>query len=451
MTAKPAQRGKNRSVRRRILRSTIAVVAVTGLFLGLPLMFYTWRWLDDGARTDLQHRLQRASSEILAQEQRTGTVGDPPVDALRLLVPSGGRLVLNYTDSMGAPRELTVGAEDPIERPMVEGTTLGDAGVLRLEQDYSTVRSEQYRALTIELIVMALSVTAGFVVAAVTASRVADPVQDVADRAQRLANGDFRPDPHRHGIEELDRVLDVLDAATEEIADRLQRERQIVGDVSHQLRSRLTAVHIRLDELTLHSDPDVVSEAQAALDQVDRLTSAVGDMVKAARTEKYSLDAVDVRAELTPLIADLAPSFVRAGRRLTVDPGPGGLTVPLPARATAARLREATAVLIDNALVHGRGTATVTLGSVGAHTVLVTVADEGSGISDADAQRIFRRGYSAGNGTGVGLALARAFIEGDGGRLQLQSRKPTTFAIFVPASDPDGRPESGTPGEPEPR
>ncbi|GAA1097116.1 sensor histidine kinase [Tsukamurella spumae] len=435
-------------MRSRILRSTIAVVAVTGLFLGLPLMFYTWRWLDDAARTDLQHRLTRASSEILGQDQRTGDSGEPPVAALRLLVPSGGRLVLTYTDGDGVPRELTVGADAPLERPMVEGTSLGEAGVLRLEQDYSTVRSEQYRALTIELIVMALSVTAGVVVAAVTASRVADPVQDVADRAQRLADGDFRPDPNRHGIEELDRVLDVLDAATVEIADRLQRERQIVGDVSHQLRSRLTAIHIRLDELTLHADPEVVSEARAALDQVDRLTSSVSDMVQMARTERTPQGTVDIRAELTPLLADLAPSFEKAGRRLTVV---SGREAPLPARATATRVREATAVLVDNALVHGHGEVRVTLGAVGAHTVLVTVSDEGSGISDGDAQRIFRRGYSVGNGTGVGLALARASIEGDGGRLQLQSRRPTTFAIFLPAASPDDRPEPPVTREPEPR
>ncbi|TWS26393.1 HAMP domain-containing histidine kinase [Tsukamurella sputi] len=435
-------------MRHRILRSTIAVVAVTGLFLGLPLMFYTWRWLDDTARTDLQHRLQRASSEILVQEQRTGDGGEPPVDTLRLLVPSGGRLVLTYTDRSGAPRELTVGAEKPLENPMVEGTSLGEAGVLRLEQDYSGVRSEQFRALTIELIVMALSVTAGVVVAAVTASRVADPVQDVADRAQRLADGDFRPDSNRHGIEELDRVLDVLDAATVEIADRLQRERQIVGDVSHQLRSRLTAIHIRLDELTLHADPEVVTEARAALDQVDRLTSSVSDMVQMARTERTPQGVVDVRAELTPLLADLEPAFARAGRRLTVV---AGGPESLPARATAPRVREAAAVLIDNALVHGRGTVTVTFGSVGAHTVLVTVADEGSGISDGDAQRIFRRGYSAGAGTGVGLALARAFIEGDGGRLQLQSRRPTTFAMFLPAAGPDEPQVEPAAPEPEPR
>ncbi|KXP13219.1 ATPase [Tsukamurella pulmonis] len=435
-------------MRHRILRSTIAVVAVTGLFLGLPLMFYTWRWLDDTARTDLQHRLQRASSEILVQEQRTGVVDEPPVEALRLLVPSEGRLTLSYTDRTGTPRELTVG-RGPFQHAMTEGTSLGDAGLLRIEQDYSVIRDDQYRALTIEFIVMVLSLTAGVVVAAVTASRVADPVQEVAHRAQRLAGGDFRPDPHRHGIEELDRVLDVLDAATVEIADRLQRERQIVGDVSHQLRSRLTAIHIRLDELTLHPDPEVVSEAQAALDQVDRLTSSVGDMVRMSRVERSARGTVDVRAELAPLLADLAPSFARAGRRLTVRPPDGP---PLTARATATRTREAVAVLVDNALEHGSGEVTVTLRPVGEHTVQITVADEGSGISDADAQRIFRRGYSAGDGTGVGLALARAFVEADGGRLQLQSRKPTTFAVFLPAAgagDDLEPPRALT--EPEPR
>lgn len=159
-------------MRHRILRSTIAVVAVTGLFLGLPLMFYTWRWLDDTARTDLQHRLQRASSAILLQEQRTGVTDEPPVEALRLLVPSDGRLVLTYTDRTGASRELAVG-RGPLEHAMVEGTSLGDAGMLRIEQDYAGVRDDQFRALSIELIVMVLSLTAGVVVAAVTASRVA--------------------------------------------------------------------------------------------------------------------------------------------------------------------------------------------------------------------------------------------------------------------------------------
>lgn len=428
-------------MRLRILRSTIAVVAVAVLFLGLPLMVSTWLWLDNSARTDLQHRLQRASSDVLSREQ-SGRVGDPPADQLRLLVPEGGRLVLDYTDAAGRPRELAIGA--PIADPMVESLNLGDAGTLRIEKPMAQVRSEQYQIVTIEAVVIALAVTAGFVVAAITASRVADPVQDVAERAQRLARGDFRADPQRHGIEELDRVLDVLDAATVEIADRLQRERQIVGEVSHQLRSRLTAVHIRLDELTLHDDPAVVAEAQAALDQVDRLTASVTEMVEASRTVSHPRAEVDVRAVLTPLVADLAPSFARFGRRLQVVDAVDG---PLIAWATAARLREATAVLIDNARDHGSGTATVTLGTAGAHTVLVTVADEGSGIADADTQRIFRRGVSGGDGTGVGLALARAFIEGDGGRLQLQSRRPTTFAIFLPTAPENPAP----PREPEPR
>ncbi len=62
-------------------------------------------------------------------------------------------------------------------------------------------------------------------------------------------------------------MSDVLDSATVEISQRLQREHALVADVSHQLRSRLTAVRLRLDELSGHPDPDVVHEAEEAMAQ----------------------------------------------------------------------------------------------------------------------------------------------------------------------------------------
>jgi signal transduction histidine kinase len=68
--------------------------------------------------------------------------------------------------------------------------------------------------------------------------------------------------------------------------------------------------------------------------------------------------------------------------------------------------------------------------------VCVEVADEGEGVRDELAPHIFDRGFSAGGSTGVGLALARALIEADGGRLELQRRRPALFAVFLGASAP---------------
>jgi signal transduction histidine kinase len=75
--------------------------------------------------------------------------------------------------------------------------------------------------------------------------------------------------------------------------------------------------------------------------------------------------------------------------------------------------------------------------------VRVDVADQGGGISDKLAPHIFDRGFSGAGSTGVGLALARALVEADGGRLDLQRRRPATFALFLP-TEPDGEPTPAT-------
>jgi signal transduction histidine kinase len=65
--------------------------------------------------------------------------------------------------------------------------------------------------------------------------------------------------------------------------------------------------------------------------------------------------------------------------------------------------------------------------------VCVEVSDEGPGVSNELAPHIFDRGFSGAGSTGVGLALARALIEADGGRLELQRRRPALFSVFLPA------------------
>jgi signal transduction histidine kinase len=260
--------------------------------------------------------------------------------------------------------------------------------------------------------------------------------------------GDFRPDPRRHGIPELDRVSDVLDSATVEIAGRLQREHVLAADVSHQLRSRLTAVRLRLDELSAHPDPAVVDEAEAAMAQVDRLTAAIDDLVRASRANGSSdRTPIPVREELASVLGEWERPFAEASRRLVLD-GDERLRAPV----TGSRLREAVAVLVDNALVHGGGDCTVTVRDTGLGdgeaNICVEVADEGRGVSDELAPHIFDRGFSGAGSTGVGLALARALVEADGGRLELRRRKPALFAIFLPSvADSPGVAYAGT-GEP---
>lgn len=410
----------------------LTVLMLTTVVLGVPLTYTAWLWVEDITRNDLRGRLEQMSTDIIGQERGTGVVrGGLDLRTVQPLVPEGGRLTIVYPAPEDNAAKVEIGAVG-VEDPLVESLSMGTEGSLRLEVPATPMKARQRQAVAGVGLAVAVSLGAAITVAIVTARRVADPIRDVAARAARLTMGDFRADPRRHGIAELDRVSDVLDAATVEIAGRLQREHALVADVSHQLRSRLTAVRLRLDELSAHSDPAVVHEAEEAMAQVDRLTEAIDDLVRASRDEDATdRDPVPVMDELRGIVAEWRPPFQEAGRTLALT-GDESLRAPI----TGSRLREAVTVLVDNALMHGGGTCTVSVRTVRPGQdreplVCVQVADEGDGVSDELAPHIFDRGFSGAGSTGVGLALARALIEADGGRLELQRRRPALFAVFL--------------------
>jgi len=413
----------------------LAVLTVTTVAFGVPLVYLAWLWVEDITRNDLRDRLDRIAAEVVTQEGPDGRVDDGlDLRSVRAIVPTDGRLTIVYPTPLDNAARADIGVP-VVEDPLVESLAMGTSGSLRLEVPAAPMTKMQRQAAAVVALAVLASLAAAVTVAVMTARRVADPLRDVAARAARLAMGDFRPDPRRHGISELDRVSDVLDSATVEIAGRLQREHALVADVSHQLRSRLTAVRLRLDELSTHDDPEVVHEAEEAMAQVDRLTEAIDDLVRASRDEDAAdRDPILVMEELRGVIEEWKPLFGEAGRRLVLT---GDDT--LRARITPSRLREAVTVLVDNALIHGGGVCTVSVravrpGFAREPLVCVEVGDQGEGVRDELAPHIFDRGFSAGGSTGVGLALARALIEADGGRLELQQRRPAMFRVFLGAS-----------------
>ncbi|AZG44829.1 sensor histidine kinase [Gordonia insulae] len=433
-------------MRRRILNTMIAMIMAVGLLLGIPLSVIAWWWVSDNAHQNLDSRLKLISDQLISQEGSAGSVAEGTLDvaAFELLLPEGGRLTVRYPVGSGVDAVTVVG--DPIEGATMEDAIgLGNAGSLLLEIPLSQVRDDQLAAIGIVALVVASSIAAGTIVAAVTAGRVADPLIDLAARAAAMAKGDFRSEWKSYGISELDRVSRALGDANSEIALRLEREGEIVGDVSHQLRSRLTAIQLRLDELSMHPDPAVVGEAEAALEQVERLSRELDEMVAASRNDPASPHDIDVEEMVRTLIGDFRAAFSAVGRSISATFG--GDTTAVSARP--GRLREAVSVLVDNALQHGAGTCRIHVDDLPSADMLrITVADEGPGIDDELVSLIFRRGFSAGRGNGVGLSLARALVEADGGRLELTSRRPPVFAIVVPsAQDPEstGSGEGGGP------
>ncbi|MDN5859828.1 MAG: ATP-binding protein [Pseudonocardia sp.] len=411
-------------MRRRILQSTLIVVTIMGLVLGVPLAFTTWRLVEDVTRAELTGTLE----QIAARLDEPGAIATLDASQVELALPAGGRLVVEQDGR----QVLAVGAELDPGSAVVETLPFAPGGLLTIAEPNSTLRTQQAQVTLIVLLLVVVSVAAGAGVATWTARRLAEPLSDVADRAARLGAGDFRVAPHRHGIPELDRVSDVLDTSAGALADLLQRERDLVGDVSHQLRSRLTALQLRLDELATHPDPSARREALAALEQSEKLTEVLDELLLAARAARAAgAEVQDLRAGLTAVADEWRPGLRSAGRSLKVR-----LPEVLLARVTPARLREAVGALVDNAIQHGEGTVTIAARATD-NSIVIEVSDAGSGVPDELAPHVFDRGVSVGSSTGLGLALARALVEADGGRLELSRARPPVFAIFLPAARAD--------------
>src|SRR5438445_9094486 len=120
---------------------------------------------------------------------------------------------------------------------------------------------------------------------AVLAGRLARPVEELAEAAGRLGAGDPRPLGRRYGVADLDQVADGLDTSARRLSTLLAADRELAVDASHQLRTPLTALSMRLEEMIAAADdPDVVrEEGSAALTQAERLAEVVTQLLSPAR------------------------------------------------------------------------------------------------------------------------------------------------------------------------
>ena len=282
-------------------------------------------------------------------------------------------------------------------------------------------------------VVLALSVLAlgaGVWVATRQAQRLSRPMTLLADRAERLGAGESRIQPLHSGIAELDQVSEVLARSAQRLTKSLASERDFAADASHQLRTPLTALLMRLEEIAATDDLEVAQEeASIAMDQVERLTQVVDDLMsRTRRGGDESKATVSLDSVIAALQREWQPAFEQARRSVRVH-GERGLVVA----AKPVDLSQVLSTLLENALAHGRGTVDVHARRSGP-SVVVEVSDQGEGVPASIAPHIFERSVTT-TGTGLGLALARDLAESNGGRLELIQAQPAIFALFLSESD----------------
>lgn len=405
------------TVRRRLVTSTALIALAAILVLGIPLAVVE----SARVRSDQTGRLEREADAVAAVVDDRVERGDP-VTASQL----AGRVVSGH--------EISVLMQDG--RRLVVGTRLGrDARRVRAGSSRNAVvtaaaplREEHRRELRAIVLLIALS-TGGVALAVVLARwqarRLSEPLESVAFSSARLGDGDFSVRAPRSGVPEIDAIAQALDTSARRIAGLVAREREFSSNVSHQLRTPLTALRLRIEELALVTDPaERQRETAAALREADRLETTIGDLLAYARRERLSRVALlDLSAIARDHVASWQAVVTPTGRSLRLE-----ADVPVTVAVSPGTVGQVLDVLVENALRHGAGTIVVRVRTDAGHQI-VSVEDDGPGLAADSHEEAFRRGASEGGGTGIGLHLARALADADGATLRVAADKPSRFVL----------------------
>lgn len=255
---------------------------------------------------------------------------------------------------------------------------------------------------------------------------VLEPLAELTRRAEKADDGPVLFRPMHSGVDEVDRISRVFEQRAGEITKTLALEREFASDASHQIRTPLTALLMRLDEIASTDDLQLArEEASVGIAQVERLTTVVDELLQRARhTPSGPPTTISLDSVIAALQREWQPAFEEARRSVRVG-GERGLLVV----ASRSGVSQILSTLFENTLAHGSGTVQVIARRSGP-SVVVEVSDRGAGVDPQIAPHIFKRRVSTG-GTGLGLALARDLAQANGGRLELRSTQPAVFALFL--------------------
>jgi signal transduction histidine kinase len=441
-------------VRTRIIGVAVLASAIATFLFGVPLALAVLRHLMGQERGHLVrvandvaiHVADHVEGGSPIEPEDVTDVGDDGEDLTAAVFDADGELLAGVAPD----GDLAVLAEalDGDIAADVDGDVLVAAAPVTHGQDVvgAVVVSEPRNDVLAE-VALIWTAMAGLALVAVTvawlvgrrqAGRLAGPLEDLEDRARRLGDGDFSVRSRHGGVPEIDSVGAALDTTAARLDDMLARERAFSADASHQLRTPLAGLRLRVEAALEQRDQDPWPVLLATLADADRLQATIEELQLLARAgHAGSTEPLDLGALTGELSPEWGARLALHGRDLVVRVDPDAPD----ARASAPAVRQVLAVLIDNATVHGAGPVTVAVRAASG-AVAVDVADEGPGVSEPQgvlfSERAVRR-----DGHGVGLALARRLAEAEGGRLHLTQPSPPVFTLLLPAADATGMEEAG--------
>jgi signal transduction histidine kinase len=276
----------------------------------------------------------------------------------------------------------------------------------------------------------------GALLAVALARWVGRPLRAVDSAARELGEGklEARADAGR-GPEEVRRLSATFNTMAARTETLIHGHRAVIADVSHQLRTPLAALRLRLDLLAADADEDTAAELTAAQEELARLSRLVDGLLAVARAENAVPRPVPVRIDQVVQDRLAAWTPVAQERRVALSArcSPG-----LTARLGAGDLEQVLDNLVANALdAVGEGAHVRIEGHLRDGRVFLAVADDGPGMSASAQAAAFRRfGNPEASGSGLGLAIVHRLVTANGGTVRLENSPGGGLTVLLELDAP---------------
>jgi signal transduction histidine kinase len=298
-------------------------------------------------------------------------------------------------------------------------------GAVRVTQSVDAVNGEVRSDVLALIGVAAVVLLLGLGLAWLLAGSLARPLRGLAGTARRVAGGDLDARAREEGSSEQREVAAAFNDMTGQLARALRSQREFVANASHQLRTPLTGLRLRLEAASLKAaDEDVERELVAAERETVRLARLLTELLTLARERERPEPEEVSLAEVGHAAQERWQGPAETGGRLLVADGDGEPVVA----ATEADLAVIVDNLVENALNYSPIASTVTIEwGVDRESAWLAVLDQGPGISPDERERVFERFFRGeasrdAEGTGLGLSVVEALAERWGGSVRLEDR-----------------------------
>ena len=432
---------------RRLLVGYLAITVIVLLILEVPLaVFYSQR-----ERERFTTAVERDASVLATIYEESLEKGQPPnaASAEQYAKRTGARVVVVDNDGIAevdtaesVPRDFStrpeiiialsgsraVGTRSSatlhadllyVALPVASGGTIH--GAVRVTLDTSDVDRQIHRFWLGLAAVAAVILAAMALVGLAIARSMTRPIRSLQGVATRFAGGDLSIDERPlEGPAELQALALTMSTMAARLSELLTAQRAFVADASHQLRTPLTALRLRLENLQARASSADADELEAAIDETVRLGALVNDLLQLARADQSH---VVEDTDLTAVTTGRVDMWVAVADAKDVRLELSGADQPVLVAAVPGALEQILDNVLDNAINATPSGSLVTISvERGTAQHVLRISDQGPGLSDEDKAHAigrFWRGMTGGSGTGLGLAIASALADASGGDLTL--------------------------------